>query len=123
LKISREYEILTSGALDDALRLREDRASRPKRVDVLPDLVARLVRVDTRHTAGRVRERLGQALDRTKVHLEPGRDDEGVVRELAARVCADGIVRRVERRDVLGNVRDVRRDEAREGPAEGRLLL
>lgn len=84
----------------------------------MPDLVARLVRVDARYAARRVCERLGQALDRTKVHLESRRDDERVVRELAARVRADRIVSRVEGRDVLGNVRDVLRNEAGEWPAE-----
>jgi len=89
----------------------------------VPGLVARLVRIDARYAAGRVRERLGQALDRTKVHLEPHRDDERVVRELAARVRADRVVRWVERRDVLGNVRDVLRNKAGERLAERRLLL
>ena len=61
--------------------------------------------------------------DRTKVHLESGRNDERIVRELAARVRADRIVRRVEGHDVLGNVRDVLRNKAGEWPAECRLLL
>jgi len=115
--------ILTSGTLDDALRLSENRASRAECIDIVPGLVARLVRVDAGYAAGRVRERLGQALDRTKVHLESRRDDERVVRELAARVRADCVVRRVEGRDVLGNVRDVLRNKAGEWPAECRLLL
>ena len=89
----------------------------------MPGLVARLVRIDARYAAGRVRERLGQALDRTIVHLESHRDDERVVRELAARVRADRVVRWVERRDVLGNVRDVLRNNAGERLAERRLLL
>ena len=89
----------------------------------MPGLVARLVRVDARYAAGRVCERLGQALDRAKVHLKAHRDDERVVRELAARVRADRVVRRVEGRDVLGNVRDVLRNKAGERLAERRLLL
>jgi hypothetical protein len=73
--------MLTSRALDDALRLSEDRASCAECIDIFPGLVARLVRVDTRHTAGRVRECLWQALDSAKVHLESQRDDERIVFE------------------------------------------
>ena len=89
----------------------------------MPGLVARLVRVDARYAAGRVRERLPKALDRTKVHLESRRDNERVVGELTARVRADRVVRRVEGRDILGNVRDVLRNKAGDWPAECRLLL
>jgi hypothetical protein len=103
--------VLTSRALDDALRLGEDRASCAERIDILPSLVARLVRIDTRHAAGRVRECLGQALNRAKVYLESHRDDECIIFKRTARLRADGIARRVEGRDTLGNVRDVRRDE------------
>ena len=42
---------LTSRTLDDALWLGEDRASRAECFDIFPGLVARLVRVDTRHAA------------------------------------------------------------------------
>lgn len=115
--------MLTSRALDDALRLCEDRASRAECIDILPSFVARLVRVDTRYAARRVRKCLGQALDRAKLHLEPHRDDKRIVFKRTARVRADGIVCRVEGRDVLGNVRDVRWDEGRERPTERRLLL
>jgi len=79
-KGTRGY-MLTSGALDDALRLGEDGASRAECIDILPGLVARLVRVDTRHAAGRVRECLGQALDRAKVHLKSHRDNERIIFE------------------------------------------
>ena len=103
--------------------LGEDRASGAECIDIFPGLVACLVRVDTRHAAGRVRERLGQALNRVKVHLEPRRDDKCVVCERAARIRADRIARRVEGCDVLGNVRDVRRNKTRKRPAQRRLLL
>jgi hypothetical protein len=73
--------MLTSRALDYALRLGEDRASCTKCIDIFPGLVARLVRVDTRYTAGRVRECLGQALDRAEVHLKSHRDDERIIFE------------------------------------------
>jgi hypothetical protein len=105
------------------LRLRENCASRAQRIDVFPDLVARLIRVYARHAARRIRKRLRQALDRAKVHLEPQCDDERVVRDCTAGARADRVVRRVEGRDVLGNVRNVRWDELRKRPAERRLLL
>jgi hypothetical protein len=114
---------LTSRTLNDALRLGKDRASRAECVDILPCLIASLVRVDTRHAAGRVRERLGQTFNRAKVHLESHRDDERIVGELAARVCADRVARRVKGRDVLGNMRDVLRDQSSGRSAECRLLL
>ena len=120
---SKILYVLTSRALDDALRLGEDRASCAECIDIPPGLVARLVRVDTRHSAGRVRKCLGQALDRAKVHLESRRDDERIIFNRTARVRADGIARRVEGRDILGNERDVRRDERSERPTERRLLL
>ena len=103
--------------------LGEDRATCAERIDVLPDLVARLVRIDTRHAARRICERLGQSLDRTEIHLQPHRDDERIVREGTARIRAHGIVRRVEGRDVFGDVRDVRRDKLRERSSERRLLF
>ena len=112
---------LTSCTLDHALRLGEDRTTRAERVDVPPDLIARLVRVDARHATRRIRERLGQALNRTEIHLQPRRDDERVVREGAARVRADCVVRRVEGRDVFGYVRDVRGDKLCERSSERRL--
>ena len=118
---AEEVAALTSSALDHALRLGEDRATRAERVDVLPDLVARLVRVDARHAARRVRKRLGQALDRAEIHLQPHRDDERVVREGASRIRADRVVRRVEGRDVFGYVRDVRGDQLCERLSERRL--
>ena len=113
----------TSRTLDDALRLGEDRSSRAERVDILPYFVASLVRVDTRHATGRVRERLGQTFNRAKVHLESHRDHERVVGEFAARVCADRITRRVEGCDALGNVCDVLRDQPSERSTKSRLLL
>jgi hypothetical protein len=88
----RPQGILTSCTLDDALRLGEDCASGAERVDIFPDLVTGLVRVDTRHAAGRVCEGLGKTLDRAKVHLESRRDDERVVREVAARSRADCVM-------------------------------
>jgi hypothetical protein len=112
---------LTSGALDHALRLGEDRTTRAERVDVLPGLVARLVRVDARHATRRIRERLGQALDRTEIHLQTHRNDERVVREGAARICADRVLRRVEGSYVFGYVRYVRGDELCERSSERRL--
>ena len=114
---------LTSGALDHALGLGEDRATRAERIDVLPDLVARFVRIDARHAARRICERLGQALDRTEIHLQPHRDDERVVRERAARIRAHCVVCGVEGRDVFGYMRYVRRDKLRERPSERRLLF
>lgn len=72
-------EVLTSGALDHALGLGEDRATRAERVDVLPDLIARLIRVDARHAARRIGERLGQTLNRTIIYLQPHRNNERVV--------------------------------------------
>ena len=115
--------MLTSRALDDALRLSEDRASRAECINIFPGLVARLVRVDTGHAAGRVRECLGQTLDRAKVHLESHRDDERIIFERTARVCADGIVLWVKGCNILGNVRDVGRNKGREPPTERRLLF
>ena len=103
--------------------LGEDRTSRTEGFDILPGLVASLVRVDTRHTAGRVRERLGQTLDRAKVHLESHRDDERVVRKLTARVRADRVARRVKGCDIFGNVCDVLGDKSSERSTERRLLL
>ena len=73
--------MLTSRTLDDALRLGKDRTSRAERIDVFPGLVARLVRIDTRHAAGRVRECLGQTLDRAEVHLESHRNNERIIFE------------------------------------------
>jgi hypothetical protein len=73
--------MLTSRTLDDTLRLGEDRAPRAKCINIFPGLVARLVRVDTRHAAGRVCECLGQTLDRAKVYLESQRDDERIIFE------------------------------------------
>jgi hypothetical protein len=116
-------EALTSGALDHALRLGEDRATGAERIDVVPDLVTRLVRVDARHAARRICERLGQALNRTVIYLQPHRDDERVVREGAAPLCAHRIVRWVKGRDIFGYVRDVRRDKIRKRPSERRLLF
>ena len=120
---SKILYVLTSRALDDALGLGEDRASCAECIDIHPSLVARLVRVDTRHSAGRVRKCLGQTLNSAKVHLESRRDDERIIFNRTARVRADGVARRVEGRDILGNERDVRRHERRERPTERRLLL
>jgi len=44
----------------DALRLSENRASRAECIDIVPGLVARLVRVDARYAAGRSASALGR---------------------------------------------------------------
>ena len=61
--------------------------------------------------------------DRTKVHLESGRNNERIVCKLAARVRVDCIVCQVEGHNVLGNVCDVLQNKTGEWLAECRLLL
>jgi len=55
--------------------------------------------------------------------LESHRDDERIIFERTTRVRADGIARRVKRRDILWNVCDVRGNKGRQRPTERRLLL
>jgi hypothetical protein len=77
---AKETHLLGStSALDNTSRLSEDRGTLLERLDVLPDLLSRVGRVDGGNRAVGVGETLGKTLDTVKVDLETGSDDEEIV--------------------------------------------
>lgn len=79
----------TTTALDDTRRLGEHGIARPQSLDVRPDLIAGVVRVDGRYARRGVREGFRQAADVVPVNLDAGRDDKRLVANLAARASGD----------------------------------
>lgn len=114
---------LTSCTLDHTHGLREDGLPGAQGIDVVPDLVTGLVRVDRGHAGGGVRQGLGEPSDVFPIGLQTGGDHEGLVGDCAARCRRDGIDLRGKGVHVLGDVGEVGGDERLERLAGFDLLL
>lgn len=115
--MSRKMPFLTSTTLDDARGLREDGLSGAQGLDVVPNFVASVVRVNRGDTRTRVGESLGQTLDAIPVDLNANRNNEVFISNLATRLCGHRVAFRREGLHILLDVREMGGDQCVEGLA------
>ena len=76
--------------------MREDSPTLPHSLDIAPDLLDGLRRVDRRNLRVRVAQRVGEPADAAPVSFQAGGHNEVVVGQVDAVGGADGVVGRVE---------------------------